>query len=281
MNEAYEDEKLSRTQVYFWYKRFKDGRKSITDDSRSGRTLTSTTNRNIGQLRDLIVADRKITIDNISEILGISCANSSVTLQWLPAHVGIPGNELADSLVKAGALGLPEARESTTQLDERDLLRTIKTQCPQEWKTNAAHDWYRTGRTSTGYVLPREQQSLISRLKSSHLQTMTFQNNCKEPIQPYNFEFNIPVGDHNGFGQISRQESKDESGRVVGSYTINDPDGRQRIVNYIADDSGYRASIQTNEPGTKSESPADANIVSSAVDPFAAILANGQRDNLA
>ncbi|UYV63703.1 K02A2.6-like [Cordylochernes scorpioides] len=41
----------------------------------------------------------------------------------------IPGNELAESLAKAGALGLPEARESTTQLDERDLLRTIKTQC--------------------------------------------------------------------------------------------------------------------------------------------------------
>ncbi|UYV66985.1 hypothetical protein LAZ67_4003560 [Cordylochernes scorpioides] len=73
MNEAYEDEKLSRTQVYFWYKRFKDGRKSIADDSSSGRPLTSTTDRNIGQVRDLIVADRKNTIDNISEILGISC----------------------------------------------------------------------------------------------------------------------------------------------------------------------------------------------------------------
>ncbi|UYV83305.1 hypothetical protein LAZ67_23000454 [Cordylochernes scorpioides] len=55
-------------------------------------------------------------------------------------HVGIPGNELADSLVKAGAHGLLEAKESTTRLDERDLLRTIKTQCLQEWKSNAAHD---------------------------------------------------------------------------------------------------------------------------------------------
>ncbi|UYV75682.1 hypothetical protein LAZ67_13000992 [Cordylochernes scorpioides] len=72
MNEAYEDEKLSRTQSYFWYKRFKDGRKSIADDSRSGRPLTSTTDRNIGQVRDLIIAERKITIDNISEIFGIS-----------------------------------------------------------------------------------------------------------------------------------------------------------------------------------------------------------------
>ncbi|UYV67423.1 hypothetical protein LAZ67_5000517 [Cordylochernes scorpioides] len=75
MNESYEEEKLLRTQVYFWYKRFKDGRKSIADDSRSGRPLTSTTDRNIRQVRDLIVADRKITIDNISEILGISCGS--------------------------------------------------------------------------------------------------------------------------------------------------------------------------------------------------------------
>ncbi|UYV73708.1 ANAPC2, partial [Cordylochernes scorpioides] len=39
-----------------------------------------------------------------------------------------------------------------------DLLRTIKTQCQQEWSSNAAHDWYRAGGTSTGSVLPREQQ---------------------------------------------------------------------------------------------------------------------------
>ncbi|UYV84140.1 hypothetical protein LAZ67_X001305, partial [Cordylochernes scorpioides] len=106
-------------------------------------------------------------------------ANSSVTVQWLPDNVGIPGNELTDSLAKTGALGLPEARESTTQLDERDLLRTIKTQCLQEWKSDAAHDWYRAGGTRTGSFLPREQQSLISRLKSGHLRTMTFQNGCK------------------------------------------------------------------------------------------------------
>ncbi|UYV83358.1 hypothetical protein LAZ67_23000752 [Cordylochernes scorpioides] len=98
---------------------------------------------------------------------------------WLPAHVGIPGNKLADSLARAGALGLPEARESTTQLDERDLLRTIKTQCLQEWESNAAHDWYRAGGTSTCSVLPREQQPFISRLKSGHLQTMNFQNGCR------------------------------------------------------------------------------------------------------
>ncbi|UYV63992.1 hypothetical protein LAZ67_2006273 [Cordylochernes scorpioides] len=56
MIEAYEDEKLSRTPVYFWYKRFKYGRKSIADDSRSGRPLTSTTDRNIGQNQNVTEA---------------------------------------------------------------------------------------------------------------------------------------------------------------------------------------------------------------------------------
>ncbi|UYV82223.1 hypothetical protein LAZ67_21001375 [Cordylochernes scorpioides] len=64
INEAYEKTKKNVTNA--------NGRKNIADDSRSGRQLTSTTDRNIGQVRDLIVADRKITIDNISEILGIS-----------------------------------------------------------------------------------------------------------------------------------------------------------------------------------------------------------------
>ncbi|UYV82168.1 hypothetical protein LAZ67_21001210 [Cordylochernes scorpioides] len=76
MIEAYEDEKLSRKQDYFWYKRFKDGCKGIADDSRSGRPLASTTYRNIGQVRVLIVADRKITIDNISEIQWFSLLHS-------------------------------------------------------------------------------------------------------------------------------------------------------------------------------------------------------------
>ncbi|UYV63306.1 K02A2.6-like [Cordylochernes scorpioides] len=92
-------------------------------------------------------------------------ANSSVTVQWLTAHVE---NELTDFLAKSGALGHPEVRKSTTQLDERDLLRTIKTQCLQEWKFTAADDWYRAGGTRTNSVLPRDQQSLISRLKSEN-----------------------------------------------------------------------------------------------------------------
>ncbi|UYV66904.1 GVQW3 [Cordylochernes scorpioides] len=79
MDEAYEDEKLSRTQVYFWYKRFKDGRKSIADDSRSGRLLTSTTDRNIGQ---------KIRTTNLFQIFYKIGKSASETLYLLKLAFG-------------------------------------------------------------------------------------------------------------------------------------------------------------------------------------------------
>ena len=36
----------------------------------------------------------------------------------------------------------------------------------------------------------------------------------------------------------------------VGSYGLRDADGRMRVVNYVADALGFRASVSTNEPGT-------------------------------
>ncbi|UYV67143.1 hypothetical protein LAZ67_4004069, partial [Cordylochernes scorpioides] len=76
MNEAYEDEKLSRTQVYFWYKRFKDGRKSIADDSRSGRPLMSTTDRNIGR----VVLSNRPVIREVFSIIGRTYSSGSFQL---------------------------------------------------------------------------------------------------------------------------------------------------------------------------------------------------------
>ena len=43
---------------------------------------------------------------------------------------------------------------------------------------------------------------------------------------------------------------------MVGSYGLRDIDGRTRVVNYVADAGGYRANIQTNEPGVEPKDPA-------------------------
>lgn len=50
----------------------------------------------------------------------------------------------------------------------------------------------------------------------------------------------------------------------AGSYTIALADGRRRTVEYIADADGFRARINTNEPGTGDDAPADVQWNSSA-----------------
>ena len=71
--------------------------------------------------------------------------------------------------------------------------------------------------------------------------------------EPYSFSYEAEsIG-----GFASRQESGDAQGRVTGFYTILGEDGRERRVDYVADENGYRAKVSTNEVGTRSEPSAD------------------------
>lgn len=71
--------------------------------------------------------------------------------------------------------------------------------------------------------------------------------------EPYSFSYSAPSAG----GQVTHQESGDGSGRITGFYTIQGEDGRERRVDYVADENGYRASVSTNEVGTRSENSAD------------------------
>ncbi|KAL3196027.1 hypothetical protein MRX96_045417 [Rhipicephalus microplus] len=80
-----------------------------------------------------------------------------------------------------------------------------------------------------------------------------YRSYADETPKPYNFGYVAQGPD----GTSSRQEVADGSGSVQGVYTINTAEGGQRTVKYAADAAGFRASVDTNEPGTQSESPAD------------------------
>ena len=84
----------------------------------------------------------------------------------------------------------------------------------------------------------------------------------EEQYPPQPFSYSYDTVDEYGT-QMTRQESGDGAGTVRGSYSYRDANGMARIVNYIADHNGFRAEIQTNEPGTLTSAPADAAIVSS------------------
>lgn len=48
---------------------------------------------------------------------------------------------------------------------------------------------------------------------------------------------------------------------LIDKITKADADGRQRRVEYVADEAGFRAKVQTNEVGTKSENSADVEVL--------------------
>ncbi|KAL1425954.1 hypothetical protein MTO96_018663 [Rhipicephalus appendiculatus] len=70
---------------------------------------------------------------------------------------------------------------------------------------------------------------------------------------PYSFSYDAPGVD----GSSSRSESGDAQGRVTGFYTITTAEGSRRRVSYVADENGFRATVDTNEHGTADEAPAD------------------------
>ncbi|KAL3180860.1 hypothetical protein MRX96_037274 [Rhipicephalus microplus] len=80
-----------------------------------------------------------------------------------------------------------------------------------------------------------------------------YRSYADETPKPYNFGYVAQGPD----GTSSRQEVADGNGSVQGVYTINTAEGGQRTVKYAADAAGFRASVDTNEPGTQNESPAD------------------------
>ena len=65
--------------------------------------------------------------------------------------------------------------------------------------------------------------------------------------------------DHATGGTFRRESGS--PGMAEGSYGLRDIDGRVRVVNYVADAHGYRANVQTNEPGVDpSQDPASVLI---------------------
>jgi hypothetical protein len=69
--QAYGDEAMSHTQCFEWHRRFKGGRTSLEDGERTGRPSTSVTPENVERIRELVHADRRRTINDIADIVGM------------------------------------------------------------------------------------------------------------------------------------------------------------------------------------------------------------------
>ena len=71
LKKVYGDECLSRTQVFEWFKNFKEGREEIGGDQRPGRPSTSKTDANIEKVREIVRQNRRLSIRAVAELINI------------------------------------------------------------------------------------------------------------------------------------------------------------------------------------------------------------------
>ena len=71
LQKAYRDQAMDQTIVYKWYRRFKDGREETVDDPLSGRPSTSKTGENVEEIKKIVLENRRITVREIAEEMGI------------------------------------------------------------------------------------------------------------------------------------------------------------------------------------------------------------------
>ena len=63
---------MNRASVFEWHKRFKEGRESMRDDERCGRSKEVRTPELIGQIKNFMDKDRRVSIETISAQFDVS-----------------------------------------------------------------------------------------------------------------------------------------------------------------------------------------------------------------
>jgi len=72
MQNAYGDQCLGCTRCYDWFGRYKHGRQSVDDDSRSGRPSTLTDGARVIKVNEIVRSNRRLTARDIAEDRNIS-----------------------------------------------------------------------------------------------------------------------------------------------------------------------------------------------------------------
>jgi hypothetical protein len=67
LNQAYGEDCMSWTQCYEWFKRFKEGRMSVSGDPRCGWTSTSTNDYHVGRVPAVIRGNHCLTFQKVAD----------------------------------------------------------------------------------------------------------------------------------------------------------------------------------------------------------------------
>lgn len=118
LQQVYREECMSRTRVFEWCKRFKEGREEIEDDPRPGRPSTSKTDENIEKIGKVIRQDRRLSIRAVAETVGIDKESVRQIL-----HENFNMRKVCSKMVPK--ILTPEQKESRMEICS-DILKNIR-----------------------------------------------------------------------------------------------------------------------------------------------------------
>jgi hypothetical protein len=78
LKEVLGEEALSKTRTFEWFKCFKDGREYVDNRKHSGRPSACTNPEIIAKVRDVILQDRRQTLHDVCNRVGLSQGNVNV-----------------------------------------------------------------------------------------------------------------------------------------------------------------------------------------------------------
>ncbi|GBL86559.1 hypothetical protein AVEN_194815-1 [Araneus ventricosus] len=127
---------------------------------------------------NLPVALSKSAKPNTSPYILPGSAPINHSQYWIPSHVNIQANEIADAFAKAGA---DDASVPSAPLTYLELFSRAKSRNKTIWLIAPEHHWYQGSRPGGCLSIDcsRHDQTTLTCFLSGHIRSLTFSDNSK------------------------------------------------------------------------------------------------------